>query len=121
MTPQARNLTNRCTAWGREVLGEEAVRNPKERGLRHSEEAIELAQSLGVTRQQMYALIRQVYDKPVGEPSQEVAGSLFTLYVLADVIGVDPEVALAKELERVSHPQVMQHCRDKQKAKVMAT
>jgi NTP pyrophosphatase (non-canonical NTP hydrolase) len=120
MTPQTTNLMKMCSRWGLEVLGVETILSPKERGLRHAEEAIELAQALGVTKSQMTALVKQVYGKEPGEPTQEVAGSLFTLYVLCDVLSIDPEIALRAELERVSDPEIKAKCVAKQATKVRA-
>ena len=109
-----------CTAWGLKALGIETIMSPKERGLRHAEEAIELAQALGVTKTKMTALVKQVYDKAPGDPEQEVAGSLFTLYVACDVLKIDPEVALRDEIVRVDTPEMIAKCLAKQASKVRA-
>lgn len=94
-------LQQECCDWVREAFGKECETNITERALRAAEEAIELAQSLGVSDADINKVTARVYSRDIGEPKQESAGAQFTLLVLAAQLGVDPLAACAHELARV--------------------
>lgn len=111
-------LVERCRRWVRECLGIRILTDRKERAMRHLEEAMELAQALGVAEGSALRIAERVWSRPIGTPGSEAAGSLFTLIVLCSEVGVDLEAELYNELERVENPDVMKLIRAKHTDKV---
>lgn len=89
------------------------LHDPEERALRFGEESIELVQTEGVTREQMHKLVDQVYDKPAGEPEQEVGGVLMTLSAYLAVKDIDGINAFSEEWSRVNDPSVIERIQEK--------
>ena len=89
----------------------------KERAVRFVEEAIELAQAIGVDREQLHRLVDYVMDRPVGEVAQEVGGSMLTLYAVSEACGVDADAQALREIERVETPEVRAKVRRRQAEK----
>ena len=79
--------------------------HPIERGLRLCEETLELAQSVGVPREQVHALVDYVFNRPVGDPSQEISGTMIGLAALANSLGESIEKVTTQELERLDTPE----------------
>lgn len=71
-----------------------------ERTHRFLEEALELAQANGATREDALALVDYVFGRPTGEPSQEVGGVMVTLASLCSASEINMEDAGDRELER---------------------
>lgn len=88
--------------------------------MRFAEEAIELVQSVRVSRDILHSLIDYVYDREVGESSQEIGGVLVTLLALASNLGVDAHKALHEELTRISTLEMMDKIRRSQNRKAQA-
>ena len=86
--------------WMRETFGE-ATCNPRERVMRFLEEAIELAQAEGVPRSAANRVLEHVYNKPPGDPAQEIGGVGVTLLGYCAVKGVSADDAERAEAERV--------------------
>ena len=112
-------MTNqpRIAAWVRKVFTEAEAQNAPERALRLVEEAIELAQACGVGRDALHRLVDYVLDRPVGDPAQEVAGTMVTLYALAQAINVDADDAFENEVSRIQQPEVIDRVRRRQHEK----
>ena len=106
-------LQRRISRWAREVFGEVAATDPKERVLRILEEAAELAQAEGLPRSQAHMILDYVFDRPAGEAPQELAGVYLTLMAYAEAKGLSLNVEARKELERVLNPRVAARCRAK--------
>jgi hypothetical protein len=104
-------------SWARRVLGDAAVQNRVERALRVAEEAVELAQCLGVEAADLHRLVDYVYARHAGTPAQEIAGTLVTLYACAASVGVDAEEALRVELDRIHTPEIEEKVRRRQAEK----
>lgn len=94
-------LTRIAYDWADRCFGSEHVINLPLRALRHAEESIELAQAVGTPREYLHKVVDQVYERPIGDPVQELGGSLLTACVLARAMGVTPEEAFERELTRV--------------------
>lgn len=90
-------------SWIISTFGTHVLFNRRERSLRALEEVTELAQCAMVTRAEAYAIIDQVYNKPVElNPSKEIAGSLLTVLGTAQSFGVaNVETILNAEMDRV--------------------
>jgi hypothetical protein len=80
----------------------------QERAMRLLEEAHELVQSLGVSRERAAAVADDVYGRPVGDPEQEFGGVSVTLAVLANVTGISWERSAVRELERINKPHIIE-------------
>ena len=105
---------NRIAAWAVKVLGEEAATNIPERSLRTAEEAIELAQACGVDAASVHRLVDYVFSRPVGNPAQEIAGTMVTLYAMAAAVGVHADTEFEIEVERIHQPEVIERCQRRQ-------
>ncbi|MBY0559912.1 MAG: hypothetical protein K2Q04_08670 [Hyphomicrobium sp.] len=86
--------------WTAACFGETISADTIERNHRFLEEALELVQSLGCTRAEAKALVDYVYDRPVGEPMQELGGTMTTLCALANAHDFDVASAAGDELAR---------------------
>lgn len=91
----------RAGAWATACFGEEAAINHFHRRNRFIEEAIELHQASGGTADEIIELVNHVYNKPTGDPHQEVGGTLVTLATLCNGLGVNLLHAGEDELARV--------------------
>lgn len=111
------NLQARIDEWVWSTFGEESALNGQERTLRHVEESVELAQAVGLSREQLHRLVDYVFERPKGRPPQEAAGAALTLYAAASALGFNLEVVLERELTRVQDPVVIERCRRRQAEK----
>ena len=111
------NNQQQVAAWIRIALGEESAANGPERSLRLVEEAVELAQALGVGADEIHRLVDYVFKRPDGNAEREIAGCQVTLYGVASAIGVDVEHAFAEELVRIHQPEVIERVQRRQKEK----
>lgn len=87
--------------WGAETFGIGNVINVQERARRFLEEAIELAQAVGLDHGQVRDLARHVYAKPPGDFLQEAGGAGVTLLVLCEALGISADCAEVEEINRV--------------------
>jgi hypothetical protein len=87
--------------WGTKCFGAEQMTDPKVRGLRLLEEAIEFAQAVGVPFDQGRALFNYVYSHPAGNPTQELGGVGVTWLAAAGSLGTSAEECLDTEIARV--------------------
>lgn len=72
----------------------------RERTHRFLEEALELAQANGCSRDDARALVEYVYSRPTGFPESEVGGVMVTLASLCSVANIDMDKAGEHELRR---------------------
>lgn len=94
----------RVLAWARRVFGVPGradTASPQERALRFIEEAIELAQAIGLQHEDVDRVSRHVFSKPPGEPFQEAGGVGVTLLALCEVLSISAQDAERAEFERV--------------------
>lgn len=110
----------RCLRWLRHVF-EEQYHNPEERVIRFGEETMELMQCEGVTKEQAHALVEQVWNKPVGERSQELGGVMVTLATYLAVTEQDAGSAFEEEFARCERPDVIEKIRAKHKTKAVVS
>lgn len=87
--------------WILEAFGDEVAYSKTERNHRFLEESLELVQSLGCTREEAYQLVDYVYDRPTGDPEQEVGGVMLTLMALCTAAEISASDAANKEIRRV--------------------
>jgi len=87
--------------WCLHTFGPDVTRDKTERNHRFFEESIELVQSLGCSRSEAYQLVDYVFDRPGGDPPQEVGGVMVTLAALCNASDMDLEDCSSVELARV--------------------
>jgi hypothetical protein len=111
------HLQQQVGAWLIKMWGEEAAFNTAERVQRFQEEANELCQALGLTREEAHMLVDYTWNRPVGYPAQEVGGAMTTLAALCFATGLDLPGCAATEFNRCNSPDTMQRIREKQALK----
>jgi len=95
------NFQEKVAEWIAAAFGAESKYNVAERSHRFLEEALELYQSVGCTKEDATKLIEYVYDRPAGEVKQEIGAVALTLFSLGDSTGADVEACAVSELVRV--------------------
>ena len=91
----------RVAPWMLACFGAEISGDREERNFRFLEEALELVQANGCSREQALDLVEYVFARPVGVPSQEVGGVMVTLAALCLASGISMHKAGETELARV--------------------
>lgn len=91
----------RVLEWMMACFSMEICRDGTERNHRFLEEAIELVQSLGCTRSEAHQLVDYTFDRPAGEPQQELGGVMVTIAALCFPNDLDMNAAAEIELARV--------------------
>ena len=86
--------------WTVTCFGQVIADDPIERFHRFMEEAFELGQACGCTREVAQQLLDYVFSRPIGNPSQEAGGVMITLAALCDVMGISMLTAGDMELNR---------------------
>jgi hypothetical protein len=87
-------------AWTVRTFGRVAD-HPHERAMRFLEEAMELAQSCGLSRETANAITERAYSRRAGEIDKELAQAGMTLEALAAHLGLDLSSAITNEFSRV--------------------
>jgi hypothetical protein len=90
----------RVEEWLEACLPETARRDRLERTFRFLEEALELAQANGCSRQDAEKLVNYVFGRPHGRPEEEVGGVMVTLASLCSAVAIDMNEAGDGELKR---------------------
>jgi hypothetical protein len=112
-TPET--FQERVHYWLEAAFGVEASKDKMERVHRFIEEGLELAQSLGCTQHDAHQLVDYVFSRPIGEPLQELGGTMTTIAALSAIFDFNMAEAGEHELERMW--QLIDRIRAKQKAK----
>jgi NTP pyrophosphatase (non-canonical NTP hydrolase) len=73
----------------------------QQRIMRFLEEALELAQALGMTEAECQRVARYVFSRPIGQPGQEVGGVMVTLAALCHKTGIDMQGEADREAARI--------------------
>lgn len=94
-------LQDGLAEWATEAFGAETITDLKVRAMRTLEEAVELAQVLGVDEDACHRQVEHTYRRPVGDPAQEIAGVINGALMAAEGLGIDGLAAAYDELERV--------------------
>ena len=91
----------RVQPWMMACFGPEIAGDREERNHRFLEEALELVQAKGCARWEALQLVDYVFDRPIGEPAQEVGGVMVTLAALCLASHFDMHQAGEIELARI--------------------
>jgi hypothetical protein len=94
------NFQQRVHAWMLDCFGDEISADRLERNHRFLEEALELVQACGATKDDALQLVNYVFGRPVGDPIQEVGGVLVTLATLCQANRIAMMAAAETELAR---------------------
>lgn len=108
---------SRVAAWVIKCFGDTVAYDRTERNHRFLEEALELAQSLNCTKDEANLLVDYVFNRPPGEPNQEVGGVMVTLAALCHANNMDMQHAGEIELTRVNSPLMVEKIRAKNASK----
>lgn len=111
------SFQSRVHPWLLTCFGTVVAGDREERNHRFLEEAIELVQSTGCTVDEAHDLVDYVYGRDVGEPHQEVGGTMVTLAALCLANDLDMHVEGDRELARVSQPQIIEKIQKKHASK----
>jgi hypothetical protein len=87
--------------WVTQTFGSDHANNLPQRALRFLEEAIELYQAVGASKNQAHKLIDYIFAKPAGVIEQELGGAGLTLLALAAAAGLDADSCEQQEFVRV--------------------
>lgn len=117
LTKAAHQFQSRVGAWVQACFGNAVAYDIQERGDRLLEETLELLQANGYDQARVQALTTYVFNRPAGEPRQEMGGVMVTLAAYANAAEINMFDAGVEELTRVEQPQVMEKCRIKQSTK----
>jgi hypothetical protein len=102
---QGRTFQASVTDWLHECFGPNVVKDKLGRTHRFLEEALELSQAAGCTRDEAIVLVDYVFSRPAGQLHSEVGGALVTLAGVAEAHQLDlfdaGEVELAKNYRRI--------------------
>lgn len=100
---EATNSTfqSRVQPWMQECFGPTISADKEERNDRFLEESLELVQAGGMSVEAAHQLVDYVFNRPVGEPSQEVGGVMVTLAALCLAHGLDMHQNAETELTRI--------------------
>lgn len=109
------DFQTRVQPWLLKCFGAKIANDTVERNHRFIEEALELVQACGGTREDCHALVDYVFNRPVGEKGQEAGGVQVTLAALCIANGIHMHTEANKELERIW--QKMPEIRAKQLSK----
>ena len=90
----------RINEWMQGCFGPDISADVMERNHRFLEEALELVQSRGCTAEEAHMLVDYVFNRPVGDPHQEVGGVMVTLAALCNAARLDMDRAAEEELSR---------------------
>lgn len=100
MAAEITSFQSRVERWLEACFSPDVRTNRGERTHRFLEEALELAQANGCTRDDAFALIEYVFGRPAGEAAQEVGGVMVTLASLCSASEINMDNAGDRELER---------------------
>lgn len=87
--------------WAIQTFGQACAGNPQERIRRFLEEALELAQAVGMGAGEAHAMVDYVFARPVGEVHQEVGGVSVSLLALCENLGLSAHAEEVREVTRV--------------------
>lgn len=110
-------LQDSVRQWCVDCFGEVTANDAQERNFRFLEEALELVQSCGATAADAHKLVDYVFGRPVGDPPQEVGGTVITLAALCAASNINFLDQGLIELDRIKRPYVMEKIRAKQASK----
>ena len=110
------SFQHRVWEWFKSCFGPAGIKDKLQRYFRFYEEATELVQAGGMSRQEAHRMVDSVYDKAPGKVYQEVGGVATTFAMVCNAEGLDLDHTADTELARVWDKQ--DEIREKQKHKL---
>lgn len=86
--------------WALDTFGPVAA-DPSERARRFVEEALELAQAMGLGAEDIAALVSRVWSRPAGDAAKEIGQTQACLETLAESLGLSADALAEAEFDRV--------------------
>lgn len=111
------HIQNTTAVWMYRCFPEGVIYDKTERNFRFLEEALELVQANGATKEEALILVDYVFGREVGETVQEVGGVMVTLAALCNVLNINMESAYWQEHNRISRTEIIAKIRKKQETK----
>ena len=105
----------RARDWLEHCFGRDRADDPISRNHRFLEEALELVQALGCTKDEAHQLVNYVFGRGKGSPEQEVGGVRLSLSGLTACHRIDEHAAAEDELARVW--TMVEQIREKERGK----
>lgn len=99
--PDPATFQKRVEEWLVECFGPLKIHQRVRRVFRFTEEAIELAQAFGCSKEEVEQLVEYVYGRPKGLHAQEIGGVMTTLAALCAQYGHDMFACAETELSRI--------------------
>jgi hypothetical protein len=100
-TPAPRAYQDRVFDWAADCFGQTDALDREMRAYRFLEEALELVQACGCTKEAATQVLEYVFGRPAGAIEQEVGGTMVSLAVLCQAFGVGMNRCGEAELTRV--------------------
>lgn len=100
MSSEVTSYQRRVERWLEACFPPKVGADRSERMHRFLEEALELAQANGCSRDDAHTLVEYVFGRPHGQPEQEVGGVMVTLASLCSASDINMDEAGDRELER---------------------
>jgi NTP pyrophosphatase (non-canonical NTP hydrolase) len=95
-----RDFQSRVLYWMVRCFTRKDAFTPEQRAFRFIEEALELVQAVGTSREDVLRLVDYVYGRPVGNVIQEIGGVMVTVAGLASACSVPLDDCAENELAR---------------------
>lgn len=108
------NYQDAIEKWMEEVFGEDIACDMLERIMRFLEEALELAQAEGMTRDEAKRVVDYVWNRDTGECNQEVGGVMVTLAGYCAKKGISMSDEAIKEYARINSFEMRKKIFEKQ-------
>lgn len=96
-----KTFQQRVRLWIERVFGQTIADNIPERSKRFLEEALELVQATGITKDEVIRMVVYTYGREVGQTEQELGGVMVTAAGLAESLGLNMTHCAETELSRI--------------------
>lgn len=110
-------LQQRVHGWLRYVFGPHAAEHKVTRAIKFLEEALELAQACGISKDSARHVTNMVYSNAPGAIAQEIGGTVITLAALSHALGYDYTAEGLAEMKRVESPEAIEKIKSKDQIK----
>lgn len=104
---------SKMMSWTLRVLPMGETYDIRRRILRFVEESAELAQSAGLSAEEVTYIVKHVFGRPKGEVAKETGACMTTLAAFCNAAGLDLQSVAAAELQRISEPTVVEKIKAK--------
>lgn len=121
LTSEELSFQPQVREWVLKCFGPDIADDKLERNHRFLEEALELVQSAGCTKEDAHSLVDYVFGREVGEIHQEIGGVMVTLSALCSANKQPMFINGMVELSRINNPKIVEKIRLKQATKPHAS